>query len=343
LANSSNYRVQLRRRREGKTDYQARKALVISGRPRLVTRTSIKNATAQIIIAKPIGDQTVAAANSRELIKKYGWKAPAGNIPAAYLTGLLCGLKAKAAGIDEAILDIGLITPTKGAKIFAVLNGVLDAGLDIPHGEEKLAKERSKGDHIAKYAKSLGADSEEYTAKFSKYTAQKIAPEKLPEHFNKVKAEIIGSFKGEKVVAEPEPQQKPSQKEKEKAPVAKEKPAPKEKAAPAKEKAARAKEKAPAAPVAPADPAPVKEKAPAAKEEAPKPKASKAKATSAKAKAAPAKEKAEKAPKAEKAKKVPAKKKAPAKEKVAPKEKAPAKKAPAKAVAKPKKKGEKKE
>ena len=40
MANSSNYRVQLRRRREGKTDYQARKALVISRRPRLVTRTS---------------------------------------------------------------------------------------------------------------------------------------------------------------------------------------------------------------------------------------------------------------------------------------------------------------
>ena len=65
MANSSNYRVKLRRRREGKTDYQARKALVSSGRPRLVTRTTLKNINVQIIIAKLHGDEVLAAANSR--------------------------------------------------------------------------------------------------------------------------------------------------------------------------------------------------------------------------------------------------------------------------------------
>ena len=199
MAKGSNYRVKLRRRREGKTDYQARKALVISGKPRLVTRFSLKNVTVQIVVAKLHGDEVLAAANSRELVKTYGWKAPTGNVPAAYLTGLLCGLKAKAKGVEEAILDIGLISPTKGSKIFAALSGVLDAGVDVPHSEEKIVKERMKGEHIAKYAKSLGAGSEEYSAKFSKYTAQGVAPEKIPEHFNKVKAEITGSFKkGEK-------------------------------------------------------------------------------------------------------------------------------------------------
>ena len=198
MAKSGNYRVKLRRRREGKTDYQARKALVTSGKPRLVTRASLKNITVQITIAKPHGDEVLAAANSRELIKTYGWKAPTGNIPAAYLTGFLCGLKAKAKGIKEAILDIGLIAPTKGAKIFAVLSGVVDAGVDVPHSEEKIVKERMKGEHIAKYAKSLGVGSEEYNAKFSKYIAQGVAPEKISEHFTKVKAEIIGSFKGGK-------------------------------------------------------------------------------------------------------------------------------------------------
>ncbi len=199
MAKNGNYRVQLRRRREGKTDYQARKALVISGKPRLVTRASLKNVTVQIIVAKPHGDEVLAAANSRELVKNYGWKAPTGNVPAAYLTGLLCGLKAKAKDVEEAILDIGLVSPTKGSKVFAALSGVLDAGVDVPHSEEKIVKERNKGEHIAKYAKSLGAGSEEYSAKFSKYTAQGVAPEKIPEHFNKVKAEITGSFKkGEK-------------------------------------------------------------------------------------------------------------------------------------------------
>ena len=199
MAKGSNYRVKLRRRREGKTDYQARKALVISGKPRLVTRFSLKNVTVQIVVAKLHGDEVLAAANSRELVKTYGWKAPTGNVPAAYLTGLLCGLKAKAKDVEEAILDIGLVSPTKGSKIFAALSGVLDAGVAVPHSEEKIVKERMKGEHIAKYAKSLGAGSEEYSAKFSKYIAQGVAPEKIPEHFNKVKAEITGSFKkGEK-------------------------------------------------------------------------------------------------------------------------------------------------
>ncbi len=195
MAKSSNYRVQLRRRREGKTDYQARKALVLSGKPRLVTRASIKNITVQIVAAKPQGDEVLASANSRELIKNYGWKAPTGNIPAAYLTGLLCGFKAKAKGVGEAILDIGLISPTKGAKIFAALSGVVDAGVEIPYDEEKVVKERLKGEHIAKHGKDLGAGSEEYSAKFSKYIAQDVAPEKIGEHLNKVKAEITGSFK----------------------------------------------------------------------------------------------------------------------------------------------------
>jgi large subunit ribosomal protein L18 len=198
MARGSSYRVPLRRRREGKTDYQARKSLVLSRKPRLVTRNSLKNVAAQILVAKPHGDEVLVAAHSNEL-KKYGWKAPTGNVPAAYLTGLLCGLKAKSKGVKEAILDIGLIAPTKGAKVFATLSGVLDAGVNVPHNEEKIVKERSKGEHIAVYGKSLAGDSEVYSAKFSKYLKQKLAPEKLPEHFAKVKAEIISSFKkGEK-------------------------------------------------------------------------------------------------------------------------------------------------
>jgi len=203
MANSSNYRVKLRRRREGKTDFQARKALVSSGRPRLVTRAAIKNITVQILMAKLNGDEVLAAANSRELVKSYGWKAATGNIPAAYLTGYLCGLKAKAKGVKEAILDIGLVPPIKGAKVFAALSGMVDAGIDVPHSEEKIVKERMKGDHIAKYAKSLGIGSEDYAKKFSQYTAQGVSPEKIVEHFSKIKAEIADSFKtGKQVVPE---------------------------------------------------------------------------------------------------------------------------------------------
>jgi len=193
MARGSCYRVPLRRRREGKTDYQARKALVLSGKLRFVTRSTVKNVVAQIVVAKPRGDEVLVAAHSREL-KKYGWKAPTANVPAAYLTGLLCGLKAQTEGVKEAILDIGLIAPTKGAKVFATLSGVLDAGVDVPHDEEKMVKERMEGEHIAEYGKSLEVGSEIYSAKFSKYLEQKLSPEKLPEHFAKVKAYIIKSF-----------------------------------------------------------------------------------------------------------------------------------------------------
>jgi len=195
MAKDSRYCVQLRRRREGKTDYRARKALVISGKPRLVVRNSVKNVVAQIIVAKPHGDEVLVSAHSREL-KKYEWKAHAGNLPSAYLTGLLCGQKAKAQGIKEAILDIGLHSPSKGAKVFAVLKGVLDAGINVSHSEEKLPdQKRIEGEHIAEYAKSLASDPEDYQSKFSKYLEQKLPPEDLPKHFAKVKKEISAAFK----------------------------------------------------------------------------------------------------------------------------------------------------
>ncbi len=199
MAKGHSYRVALRRRREGKTDYQARKAFVISGKPRLVARRSLKNFMAQIVVAKTQGDAVLASAHSRELVKTYGWEAPTGNIPAAYLTGYLCGLKAKANGVKEAILDLGLVSPTKGSTVFAVLHGVVDAGIEVPYDEEKIVKERTKGDHIAKYAKTLGVGSEAYTAKFSEYLKHKVAPEKLPEHVTKVKTNITNAFKTGKV------------------------------------------------------------------------------------------------------------------------------------------------
>ena len=350
MANSSNYRVQLRRRREGKTDYQARKALVISGRPRLVTRTSLKNANAQIIIAKPIGDHTVAAANSRELIKKYGWKAPAGNLPAAYLTGLLCGLKAKVAGIDEAILDIGLIPPTKGARIFAILHGVIDANVEIPHGDKKIVENRAKGDHIAYYAKALQADEETniYKAKFSKYNAQGVAPETIAEHFSKVRNNLIAAFKDAQVAPEPPsaPQPKTKPKPKTEKPAAKPKtetkPVAKPETNPPTDQPQPPKTtEAPAEAKAPEE---VKPKAKAAKETEPEETEATAKAT--KEKVAPAKaasvKKTETAPAKTKAAKEEIEE-APTKEKASSKKKTPEKDEPAaKAVAKPKK-GEKKE
>jgi large subunit ribosomal protein L18 len=195
VAKNSRYCTKFRRRREGKTDYRARKALIVSGRPRLVARTSINNVIVQLIAAKPKGDQVLVSSHSREL-GKYGWKAPRGNVPTAYLTGYLCGLKAKAKGVEDAIFDIGLYPPTKGAKLFAVLKGVLDAKVNVPHSAEKLPDEkRLRGEHIATYAQSLAQDSDKYNSTFSKYLKQNIKPEALPKHFAQVKSDMLAAFK----------------------------------------------------------------------------------------------------------------------------------------------------
>ena len=156
MAKGPRYRVPFRRRREGRTDYYLRRKLVISGLPRLVARKTLKHTITHIVIAQPEGDKTLVYAHSKELVQKYGWLGGTGNLPAAYLTGLLVGHKALKAGIKKAILDIGLHRPTKGNRVFAVLKGAVDAGLEIPHGEEILPDDsRIRGEHIAKYAELL--------------------------------------------------------------------------------------------------------------------------------------------------------------------------------------------
>jgi large subunit ribosomal protein L18 len=197
MARDSRYCTSYRRRREGKTDYHGRRALIMSRKPRVVVRGSLKSMIAQVVTASPEGDKVIVSAHSNELARKYGWKAPRGNLPTAYLTGLLCGLKAEATGIREAIPDIGLHSPSRGARVFAALKGVQDAGVDVPHSEEKLPDEkRLRGEHIVQYARSLAPDTDKYRAKFSKYLERKLSPESVAEDFSELRKEIEASFKG---------------------------------------------------------------------------------------------------------------------------------------------------
>ena len=148
---SPTYTMQFKRRREGRTDYANRLKLLYSKKPRLVVRRSLKYIKVQIIEFEKNGDKTLVAASSEEL-KKMGWKFACDNLPAAYLTGLLIGKKVVKAGIKDVILDAGLYSSTKGNRIYAVVKGVVDAGVTIPVGEEILPnEERIKGFHIAKY------------------------------------------------------------------------------------------------------------------------------------------------------------------------------------------------
>ncbi|GAA5800373.1 hypothetical protein HPULCUR_005802 [Helicostylum pulchrum] len=160
------YQVKYRRRREGKTDYYARKRLVVqaknkynSPKYRLVVRFTNKDIVCQIIYAKLQGDFVLSAAYAHEL-PRYGVKGGLTNWASAYATGLLLarrtlaklGLADKYEGFAEpdgtvqqieaaedaprpfkAFLDVGLARTSTGARVFGAMKGASDGGIFVPH------------------------------------------------------------------------------------------------------------------------------------------------------------------------------------------------------------------
>lgn len=142
-------RVPFRRRREGRTDYRHRLAQLRSRLPRLVVRRTGRNVVVQFANFDPAGDTIAANASALDL-PALGWKGHTGNVPAAYLAGLLAGRRAKGAGVAEAVLDIGHQEPVPRSSLFAALQGVLDAGIEVPHGDKVLPDaKRLSGEHVS--------------------------------------------------------------------------------------------------------------------------------------------------------------------------------------------------
>ena len=190
MAKGANYRVQYRRRREKKTDYAARRILATSDHPRFVVRISNKGIIVQVSKSEIVGDYVLANASSHELKSKYGWMAGGKNIPSAYLIGYIAGKKAIEAGIKDAVLDLGLKRVTTGNKVFAVVQGAIDAGLEIPIDSDVApSQEAITGQVIAEFAEKI-ADPIEYERRFSVYLRRGLRPEALPSHFDAVKTRI---------------------------------------------------------------------------------------------------------------------------------------------------------
>ena len=89
------FQVKNRRRREGKTDYYARRRLIQQDKNkydtkkyRLVVRRTNRKIIIQVIWATIQGDRILAQSNSSEL-KRFGVEAGLTNYAAAYATGLL--------------------------------------------------------------------------------------------------------------------------------------------------------------------------------------------------------------------------------------------------------------
>jgi len=129
-----------RRRRESKTDYKARLALLKSGKPRLVVRKTNRYIIVQLVESDVAQDKVVKGVSSKELLS-YDWpkelKGSLKSLPAAYLTGYLLVKKLKTLP-DEAILDMGMNRNIRGSRIFSALKGAIDAGLNVKHSEKVL-------------------------------------------------------------------------------------------------------------------------------------------------------------------------------------------------------------
>eukprot|EP00745_Piridium_sociabile_P045454 TRINITY_DN98297_c0_g1_i1.p1 TRINITY_DN98297_c0_g1~~TRINITY_DN98297_c0_g1_i1.p1 ORF type:complete len:298 (+),score=89.75 TRINITY_DN98297_c0_g1_i1:100-993(+) len=164
------FQVKFRRRREGRTDYFARKRLTYQDKNkyntpkyRLIVRFTNKDVICQIAYARIEGDVIVCAAYSHEL-PRYGVKVGLSNYAAAYCTGLLLARRLlKKFGLDSVYpgkvvadgeeygvedeegepgafrcyLDIGLYRTTTGARIFGAMKGAVDGGLDVPHSNKR--------------------------------------------------------------------------------------------------------------------------------------------------------------------------------------------------------------
>jgi len=172
LATKSYYKrfqTRFRRRREGKTDYYARKRLIVQDKNkyntqkyRLVARVTCSKVICQVVYSTIKGDYTLCRADSTEL-RRYGLEAGLSNYAAAYCTGLLVARRllkqlnmdklytgaAKTDGEEfnveakeerkpfKAVLDVGLVRTTTGNKVFACLKGATDGGLYIPHSNKR--------------------------------------------------------------------------------------------------------------------------------------------------------------------------------------------------------------
>jgi large subunit ribosomal protein L5e len=178
----------------------------------------------QIVAAKIVGDEVLTAAYAHEL-PRYGVKLGLTNYAAAYCVGLLCarrhlqkiGLAEIYKGAEEvtgetfeieeedgkrpfrALLDVGLTRCTTGNKVFAVMKGAVDGGINVPHNEKRFPayskeegfdpeqlKSRILGNHVSEYMEYLiEEDEDRYNKQFSAYIREGLEPDAIEDMYLK--------------------------------------------------------------------------------------------------------------------------------------------------------------
>ena len=229
-AYSKRMQVKPKRRRQGKTDYYARRRLTCqdknkydSKKYRLVVRRTCSKFIAQIIYSTMTGDKVFCAAESDEL-RNHGLTAGLTNYSAAYCTGLLLARRLlKQVGLAEmykatadvngdyfnvdedvqdkrpfkALLDVGINRTTTGARLFGVLKGACDGGLNIPHKTKRFPGYSKPKVEVVKNKRGKATGEGERTeAKFdAKVHRARIFGNHVTTYMNHLKKEDATKFK----------------------------------------------------------------------------------------------------------------------------------------------------
>jgi len=232
------FQVKPRRRREGKTDYRARRKMVRQDKNkfnnkkyRLVVRFTSRKVICQIMYATIRGDMIVAQASSTEL-GNFGVPVGHKNYAAAYCTGLLIARRVlKKFGLDETfkgkeeidgedyhvedeendqrpfkcILDVGLQTTAVGHRMWGALKGAVDGGLHIPHTNKKFPGFKPAEEKGQDPEYDAEAHKEKIFGGHVKEYMEMLAeedPTKYEAHFSKFIAEDIDADKLEEMYTE---------------------------------------------------------------------------------------------------------------------------------------------
>tara|TARA_Y100000310_G_scaffold242508_1_gene246667 strand:+ start:213 stop:701 length:489 start_codon:yes stop_codon:yes gene_type:complete len=141
-----------KRKRERKTSYSKRFGFLKSGLSRVVVRRTNNYLNVQLVESDEAKDKVILSVSSRDLLKE-GWpkekKGSLKSVSAGYLTGYLAGKKILEKEKGKVILDIGLQRNKAHGRLYAVLKGLVDAGVDIAHDASVFPKdERVEGKHL---------------------------------------------------------------------------------------------------------------------------------------------------------------------------------------------------
>uniref|UniRef100_A0A3Q2Z6R4 Ribosomal protein L5 n=1 Tax=Hippocampus comes TaxID=109280 RepID=A0A3Q2Z6R4_HIPCM len=187
------YEVKFRRRREGKTDYYARKRLVVQDKNkyntpkyRLIVRLSNRDICCQLL--HKFGMDQVYEGQVEVTGDEFNVESVDGQ-PGAF----------------TCYLDAGLARTTTGNKVFGALKGALDGGLAIPHslkrfpGYDAESKEFNAevhrkhimGMNVANYMSYLMVEDEDaYKRQFSRFIKNGVTPDTVEEMYKKGHAAI---------------------------------------------------------------------------------------------------------------------------------------------------------